>query len=284
MNLPYFQMYAKDWTSSETTRVMSFAEKGLYIDLLSFAWTNDGLPADPLRIARLAGADWLEFAALWEVVQHCFPVAVDGRRRNPRQEDERCIAEGKSAKASSKGKKGADSRWGKSENGTGNGAGIAQALPTHSVGMSQAMAPASESGSVSGSDSKNQESTNLREFRKPAPSPAESEPGDGVSVTGWTQAGFENAEAGEMWFQALVLKHPNRKGNTVARTAFLDRVLTGQFNRTEFERWYEEQVPIWQKWPMFPNLHSIFLDGEWRFPQVALPKPQKTDRERGLAG
>src|SRR4051812_15631649 len=91
VSLPYYTMYPSDFDADETVRVMSFAEKGLYLVLLNHAWVNDGLPEDPARVARVAGAGAEEFALLWPGVQACFPIA-DGRRRNARQERERSKA------------------------------------------------------------------------------------------------------------------------------------------------------------------------------------------------
>jgi hypothetical protein len=103
--------------------------------------------------------------------------------------------------------------------------------------------------------------------------PADAESGKGGSVTDWTAAGFVGPEDGEMWFFALTGKHPNRKSHGLARTRFLELVMLGQFNRAEFERWYESKLRVWKDWPQFPNLQTIFLDCEWRFPDAAAMAP-----------
>jgi uncharacterized protein YdaU (DUF1376 family) len=253
-------MYAKEWTSSETVRLMSFAEKGLYIDLLNYAWVNDGLPAEPEKIARMVGAGVEEFAALWSSVSLNFVAGEDGRLRNPRQEKERSQVFEKSEKARASAKR----RWS-----DGNANAYANAMRTQSEGSARA----SGSDSVSGSDSKNQETTNLREFRKPKAEAGLVKRAEAL----WAAAGFSSPEEAGEWWAALLRRHPNRNANGAAYGRFLERVQLGQFDRTEFERWYEEQVPHWATWPQFPNLSRLFHDAEWRFPKVQVERKSKLD-------
>ena len=90
----------------------------------------------------------------------------------------------------------------------------------------------------------------------------------------WQSAGFDGPEAGEAWFNELVAKHPNRNQNRAARWSWLELVQQGLFDRTAFERWYEEQVPIWAEWArrnvQATNLRDVFADTPWRFPAVEL--------------
>ena len=127
------------------------------------------------------------------------------------------------------------------------------------------------------SSTSNQEGSaegNLREFPKPQTSPRRVEPQAGDSVSQWAAAGFEDAEDAETWWQALLRKHPNRGRNAHARGVWLEQVMAGQFDRTEFERWYQEQIPTWADWAQrniqAPNLHAVFSDAAWRFPAVEL--------------
>jgi uncharacterized protein YdaU (DUF1376 family) len=87
--LPFYPMYAADFQASQSVELMSLAQRGLYITLLNRAWLGDGLPDDIGQIQRLAQATDVEFADAWPAVSQHFPVANDGRRRNPRQEAER---------------------------------------------------------------------------------------------------------------------------------------------------------------------------------------------------
>lgn len=90
----------------------------------------------------------------------------------------------------------------------------------------------------------------------------------------WAAAGFASAEDASTWWNGLVAKHPNRKGHQAAYGAWLELVQLGRFDRGQFERWYQEQVPIWSEWQtrsvQATNLHDVFRDGLWQFEQVAL--------------
>jgi uncharacterized protein YdaU (DUF1376 family) len=110
MSLPYYQMYPKDFDSNEYVRLMSRAQVGLYILLLNQSWVNDGLPAEPDTIMRSIKDAPREFRRDWPFVEPCFPVWLDGRRRNKRQEDEREHAQNKSAKARESGIKSGEQR------------------------------------------------------------------------------------------------------------------------------------------------------------------------------
>lgn len=85
---PAFPFYAFDWLSS-STRAMSLAARGAYVDLLAFAWDQNGLPADTEALRRMTGASPDEWALVWPELVTKFPVAADGRRRNPKLEEVR---------------------------------------------------------------------------------------------------------------------------------------------------------------------------------------------------
>lgn len=110
---PSFHFYAKDWLGSSRVRGLSFAERGLYIDLLAHAWDRpEGLPTDEALLQRLVGADRAEWRKLWPAVRACFQ-EHDGflinRKLEHVREDSRQFREAKS-KA---GKASADARAGK---------------------------------------------------------------------------------------------------------------------------------------------------------------------------
>jgi hypothetical protein len=98
---------------------MDLSSIGLYIMCLNHAWMNDGLPQEWSKIRTIFGPvrgnerayKWhqieQEFVKQWSLVEPCFPVAEDGRRRNPRQEVER----NKAVKAYEAKVKAANSRW-----------------------------------------------------------------------------------------------------------------------------------------------------------------------------
>ena len=96
--LPYYKMYPGDADADENFRLMSYEQRGVYWSLLNHAWLNDGLPASPHDIQSILRIPEKEFVKCWERVSTCFP-ENNGRRRNPRQEEERSKAIRKSESA-----------------------------------------------------------------------------------------------------------------------------------------------------------------------------------------
>ncbi len=85
---PAFQFYPADWVMS--TRTMPVEARGVYIDLLSFAWTEGGLPADLAGLDSYVGLTKRKFKTLWDT--HLAPrweSDGNGKLINPRQEAER---------------------------------------------------------------------------------------------------------------------------------------------------------------------------------------------------
>lgn len=84
---PAFQFYPRDWVMS--TRVMTPEQRGVYMDLLCFAWDANGLPDEPREMAAMVGISAQKFARIWAVIGGKFVQGEDGRWRNPRQEKQR---------------------------------------------------------------------------------------------------------------------------------------------------------------------------------------------------
>jgi len=84
---PWMQFWGDDFMAS--TLGWSAAERGAYLILLWAAWQGDGLPADTERVFRLDP----DIRAAWAILEPKFPVGLDGRRRNQRQESERAKAD-----------------------------------------------------------------------------------------------------------------------------------------------------------------------------------------------
>jgi uncharacterized protein YdaU (DUF1376 family) len=80
---PSFPWYAKEWLTS--TRGLSPAARGFYIDMLSLAWVNGGCEADADALRRSVGAEKAEWRRAWPELEPRWPV-VDGRRLNTRLE------------------------------------------------------------------------------------------------------------------------------------------------------------------------------------------------------
>ena len=106
---PAFQFYAKDWLSDANVRSMSFAAKGVYIDLLAIYWNEGGLPASTDRLARLVGMAPAKFRRLWPAIEPCF-VRIQEQLSQKRLEDEKSKQEQFRSIQSTKGQLSAKSR------------------------------------------------------------------------------------------------------------------------------------------------------------------------------
>lgn len=90
--LPYYKMYPKDFDTDGLVRAMNDEQRGFYLRCLNYSWLNDGLPADLSEIQIVMSDTKGSFSRKWPRVEPCFPIAEDGKRRNPRQEKERSKA------------------------------------------------------------------------------------------------------------------------------------------------------------------------------------------------
>jgi len=85
---PAFQFYAKDWVMS--TRTIPAEARGIHIDLLCFAWEEEGLPADLEGLHTFVGLSKRKFKALWDAhLAHRWESDGNGKLVNPRIEEER---------------------------------------------------------------------------------------------------------------------------------------------------------------------------------------------------
>lgn len=85
---PAFQFYPGDWVMS--TRTMPPEARGVYIDLLAYAWTEKGLPADLEGLHTFLGIGKAKFDRLWmRHLERRFTSNGNGRLVNTRQEAER---------------------------------------------------------------------------------------------------------------------------------------------------------------------------------------------------
>ena len=115
------------FNTSPTVAQLTFLERACYRELLDLAWQEDGLDPDPrkahvhvlsfLKYEDPAGEALLGFSEDdWTAfLDKIFPVGEDGRRRNPKQEEERTRLEAKRKAQSERGKKGARKRHGNEE-------------------------------------------------------------------------------------------------------------------------------------------------------------------------
>ena len=111
---PAYQWYPTDALTDARYAELTYEERGIFHALLDYAWLNDGIPCEPERIARLLRLSQADFDRVWVAVCRCFR-AKDGdgsRLVNGRQERERQAQVDNRDTNSTKGKKGADARWG----------------------------------------------------------------------------------------------------------------------------------------------------------------------------
>jgi len=97
---PAFQFYPKDWLSGEHMDIMTYEDKGKYIDLLCRCWTNDGISTESFKHIRPS-----------KIVAKKFYLK-DGRYQNKRLDEEREKQENRLAAMSEGGKKSALLKWG----------------------------------------------------------------------------------------------------------------------------------------------------------------------------
>ena len=84
----WYPHYAKDWLTSDNVMSMGYFEKGVFIQLLSIAWVNDGLPNNEAKAKQMLGLCLEEWEACAWIVRELF--YDDGTKlRNKRQEVER---------------------------------------------------------------------------------------------------------------------------------------------------------------------------------------------------
>lgn len=104
---PAFMLYAERWTHG--TRGMTKVQRCDFMDLLCHQWTSDGLPEDLNVVARLIG--YRSAAQIPPMVIEKFPLAPDGRRRNPRLEEERERSRKRHAANRDRASKAGSARW-----------------------------------------------------------------------------------------------------------------------------------------------------------------------------
>lgn len=102
---PYLPWYYKDWLTSPDRFSMTYEQRGVYRDLLDFAWDQRGLPTDTETIRAMLALDKRPFALLWPAVSKHF-IEKDGRLVNSKQERVRTDMDDYRLKKQTAGKKG----------------------------------------------------------------------------------------------------------------------------------------------------------------------------------
>lgn len=115
---------------------MDFEAVGLFMFLLCREWQEGSLTTDERVLQRLVGARVRDWGPCWSQVRGCF-YERDGRLYNKRLEEERAVADGFSAKQSTRAK----ARWERFKAGRD-----ATAMPRHSHGNATAMPRTGQDG------------------------------------------------------------------------------------------------------------------------------------------
>lgn len=127
---PAFQFYVKEWRSSRAIMRMTFAQRGMYLEMLLEQWENLSLPDSAEVCADIIGGKPSEWIRNWAALRRNFvDGSAPGRIVNARLERERAKQRNGHQRASDRGSAGAAARW---KNGTkqhnANGVSITQAL------------------------------------------------------------------------------------------------------------------------------------------------------------
>jgi uncharacterized protein YdaU (DUF1376 family) len=93
MRKPWWPFYVDDFENSGRVKLMTNAEKGCYVTLLSYQWREGFVPSEVVDLARICGEPPAVFKKYWKRLEHHFPVCKDGKRRNDRIETERLKAD-----------------------------------------------------------------------------------------------------------------------------------------------------------------------------------------------
>lgn len=129
---PSFQWYPADYLADMQVRMLSWASRGLYVDLLCYCWREGYIPADSSAIAQLSGCHDLA------IIEPCLLLFSEsgesGKLIHKRLEKEREKQNEHRKERAEAGKKGAESRWGNKKptrkkkdskaNGSANGSAI----------------------------------------------------------------------------------------------------------------------------------------------------------------
>lgn len=293
-SLPYYKMYPREFDHDEKVRGMRIGDIGLYILCLNHAWSNDGLPEDPKEVSALVKVFGAEFKRSWIKVEQCFPVSSDGRRRNPRQERERCDANDKSEKS----KDAANKRhYGNKPDADAlhktSGGSTATKDSARSRASDPDYAPVS---SIVVETTNNQETTPRAEgisnegiyCTPPKDTPLADESTHNKSelfpprrkktsasedAAFWTSAGWDSPEHFDTWWNSFLAGYPNPAANFLARSKALESVAAGKLQRAQFEEAYAKHRERWDA-GFEPNVGRFFNDEMWRFAPRPRPVPK----------
>lgn len=77
---PAFQFYVKEWRSSRPVMRMTYAQRGMYLEMLIEQWENLSLPDSADEVAEIIGGNVEEWRANWPVLRRNFLLNPDTNR------------------------------------------------------------------------------------------------------------------------------------------------------------------------------------------------------------
>jgi uncharacterized protein YdaU (DUF1376 family) len=87
---PAFQFYPKDFLHDSNVVLMNLTERGAYITLLCYCWSEGSILNDPSKLAKFCHVSPSVMRRLWVAIAPCFrPAEEPGRLIHPRLERER---------------------------------------------------------------------------------------------------------------------------------------------------------------------------------------------------
>ena len=84
---PAFQFFPRDWLSSVPVRMMTWEERGVFMDLLCYSWLHGGLPPDFGETCRLLSMDSRTWRRVSPKIMQQFQIEKNGLLVNERLEE-----------------------------------------------------------------------------------------------------------------------------------------------------------------------------------------------------
>ncbi len=134
---PAFLCYASNIIADKRYRLMSPAERFVWVSIYLECWPNHALPADPVELAKYLGYPVEDVKAGLTARVLTFFKEVKGELISPELEDYRAVQALRNLKKSEGGKKGVERKRDKASGGLGNAEGTPTGKPKGSLNQSK---------------------------------------------------------------------------------------------------------------------------------------------------
>lgn len=104
--LLWYPWHWERWMASYEALQLTWAERGVYRELLDASWRDGGLPNDPTKLAKLARGPLVEFKRTWKAVRRFWHQGTDGLLYNATLEEIRAEQSARHAKLVESGRRG----------------------------------------------------------------------------------------------------------------------------------------------------------------------------------